>query len=66
MTPLTNYERYLYHQILFTVFMRCSSMFETEMMHQIWIYINIQIKYYNTNFHSDGLLDNDVREVPLF
>ena len=66
MTPLTNYERYLYHQILFTVFMHCSSMFETEMMHQIWIYINIQIKYYNTNFHSDGLLDNDVREVPLF
>ena len=25
-----------------------------------------QIKYYNANFHSDGLLDNDVREVPLF
>ena len=41
-------------------------MFETEMMHQIWIYINIQIKYYNTNFHSDGLLDNDVREVSTF
>ena len=24
------------------------------------------MKYYNTNFHSDRLLDNDVREEPLF
>ena len=30
------------------------------------IYINRLIKYQNANFHSDGLLDNDVREVSLF
>ena len=24
------------------------------------------IKRHNVNFHSDGLLDNDAREVPLF
>ena len=25
-----------------------------------------QIKYYEVDFHSDGLLDTDVREVPSF
>ena len=32
----------LYHEVLFTVFMRCR-MFETVMIHQSSIYINIQI-----------------------
>ena len=35
----------LYHQILFTVFMRCryADIWKTLTIHQIWIYINIQI-----------------------
>ena len=43
------------------------------MKHQSSIYINKdnrnihkQMKYYNANFHGDGLLDPDVREVRLF
>ena len=28
--------------------------------------IHKYIRYCDTNFHSDGLLDNDVRETPLF